>query len=230
MLYKSADICRPILLPCKGTRILKFVTYCYSFYLRVRSVQIQIQSLYPLVRDVFAAKTFCTLADTFIPVGAMIYMQERSLHSLIRLLYLWCDIFTCKNVLYTRIRLLYPQVPSVTRYEPWEIPGCDFFVHKRVNYLPARINCYCDLNSHRRVKSIPYGNKFIYLFILEPIFITLIDDKNWEMITNNLTAVIEVALIDVALIKQGLAVFNSLAGILKVAILVPPIVHGNSKN
>ena len=67
MLYKSAETYHPVSLPCKGSNILIFVTCGASFYLRVLSVQPPIQSLYSWVR--------------------YIYMQECSVHSLIRLLF-----------------------------------------------------------------------------------------------------------------------------------------------
>ena len=79
MLYKSAETCHPVSLPCKGTNILIFVTCGASFYLYVWSVQPQIQSPYLLVR--------------------CIYMQECSVHLLIRLLFPWVQCQSLKPAL-----------------------------------------------------------------------------------------------------------------------------------
>ena len=106
MYINLREICHPSSLPCNGTNILIFVTCGASFYLRVWSVQLPIQSLYPWVRCIYM---FCTLARTSsIPMYAInFYMQEHFLPSLIQLFTHVCDVFTCKNVLYTRMYIFY---------------------------------------------------------------------------------------------------------------------------
>ena len=81
MLYKSAETCHPISLPCKGTNILIFVTCGASFYLRVWSVNLPIQSLYPWVR--------------------CIYMQECSVHLLIVFYSHGCNKFLHARMFFT---------------------------------------------------------------------------------------------------------------------------------
>ena len=63
------------------------------------------------------------------------------------------------------------------------------FLQKGVNYLPARINLYHDPNSHQRVKFLHFMHKFLCQS-------TFGINGNWKMVTNNLTVVIKVALID----------------------------------
>ena len=86
-----------------------------------------------------------------------IYMQERFLRSLIPLLFLWCDVFTCKNVLYTHSYILYSH-------------GCNVFIHARTffmlpdttsipmgaMYLHARM--FCTL---AHTSSIPMGEMYL---------------------------------------------------------------------
>ena len=69
MLYKSAETCHPVSLPCKGTNTLIFVTCGASFYLQVWSVQPPIQSI-PVGEMYLHARMFCALAHTSsIPMG-----------------------------------------------------------------------------------------------------------------------------------------------------------------
>ena len=80
-----------------------------------------------------------------------IYMQECSVHSLIRLLFPWvqciytcknifytgwyhfyshgCEVFTCKNVLYTRSYVFYSH-------------GCNVFIHARMFFTLADMILY----------------------------------------------------------------------------------------
>ena len=66
------------------------------------------------------ARMFCTLTHTSsIPMGAMyLCMQEHSVHSLIRLLYHRCNVFTSKNVLNTRSYNLFTGFEKVP-ISPW---------------------------------------------------------------------------------------------------------------
>ena len=114
-------------------------------------------------------------------------MQERSVHLLILLFY---PLVRC---VYLQARSVCPRVRSVPRMNPREIPVCDFFLHKGINYLPVRIHFYRDPN-------ISPGCQIFAL--RESIFIALIDlwpRANWEMVTNNLTAVSDVALSEAAM-------------------------------
>ena len=103
MLYKSAETCHLVPL----TNILIFVTCGASYYMQVCSVQPPIQSLYHR----YNARMFWTLAHkSSIPMGNF-YMQERFLHSRIRLLYpwVWC-IYIQECSVHLLVRLLFPWV------------------------------------------------------------------------------------------------------------------------
>ena len=77
-IHKSAETCHPVSLPCKGTRILIFVTCGPRFYLRVWYVQPPIQSLYPWVRCISMQECSVHSLMFFIPMGVInFYMQER---------------------------------------------------------------------------------------------------------------------------------------------------------
>ena len=196
MLYKSAETCHPVSLTCKGTNIQIFVTCGASFYLRVWSVQPPIQSLYPWVR--------------------CIYMQECSVHLLICLLFPWvqqistfknvfntrwyhfyshvCDVFTCKNVLYTRsVRLLFPRVqchslkPALSQCSQNVFVAVDDFI---ALYTPSYV-----FYSHGCNKFLHSRTIFTLADTIAPIFTMLTDvwpRANRAMVANNWTVLTEV--------------------------------------
>ena len=90
----------------------------------------------PMVTMYLHARMFCTLVHTsHIPMGAKyLYMQEHSVHSLIQLLYLRCNVFTCKNVLNTSSYDFYTH-------------GCDVFTCKNVLYTHSYnlYTCVCNV-------------------------------------------------------------------------------------
>ena len=82
MLYKSAETCHPVSLPCKGTNILIFVTCGASFYLRVWSVQPPIQSI-PAGEMYLLARMFCAFAHkSSNPMGAINFYIQRTFFTL----------------------------------------------------------------------------------------------------------------------------------------------------
>ena len=115
MLYESAETCHPVSLPCKGTSILIFVTCGANFYLRVWSVQPPIQSLYSWVR--------------------CIYMQECSVHLLIRLLFPWVKQQSLKPVLSqcseTGFVTVDDFIALYTHSYVFYSHGCNQFLHAR---------------------------------------------------------------------------------------------------
>ena len=131
MLYKSAETCHPVSLPCKGTNMLIFVTCRASFYLRVWSVQPPIQSLYPGI--------IC------------IYMQECSVYSLIHLPFHGCNVrawnlfwaSVAKLVLW-QLMILLPCILAHTSSIPM---GANKFLHARTFFTLDRTNIYSDNRS-----------------------------------------------------------------------------------
>ena len=82
MLYKSAETCHPVSLPCKGTNILMFETCGASFYLWVWSVQPPIQSLYLWVRCIYMQNLLCTCSYVFYSHGCNKFLYERTFFTL----------------------------------------------------------------------------------------------------------------------------------------------------
>ena len=108
-----------------------------------------------------------------------VIVQERSVHSLIQLLY-------------PQVGCIHLQVQSVTRYLPTGIPVHEFFIER--NELLTCKNKFLP-----QLELSPTGQIFT---LQEPIFSTLINVlplTYWKIVTNNLTAVIKVALINVVL-------------------------------
>ena len=96
MLYKSADTCHPVSLPCKGTNILIFVT-CMARFLPGGMICTSTDTIsVPMGEMYLHARMFCALAHmSSIPMGAInFYMEEHFLHSLIPLL------FSCLRCIY----------------------------------------------------------------------------------------------------------------------------------
>ena len=117
-----------------------------------------------------------------------VYMQECSVHSLIqyythlhvtfslhrKFLYagrtciLASMIYTCGNVFIPSGVMCIPSgticIPTGTISN--QIPVGDtclwIFLHRVVNYIPARINFYCDPNCHLLVKFYPMGTYFYH--------------------------------------------------------------------
>ena len=97
------------------------------------------------------ARMFCTPSDRiFIPMGALYLRAKPSVHSLIRLLYpgVWCVYLQAQSVCLW-VRFTHKRYSSV------------IFLHKGVNYLPARINFYSDSNFYPHFQFLPYRNQFL---------------------------------------------------------------------
>ena len=138
ILYKSAAISLPISLPCKGPSVLVFVTYGTSFYLPVRSVQPPIQSLYSRVR--------------------CIYMLERSVHSLIPILYPWVFLHlhartfcTLADTISIPVGAMYLKKVLFTRWYDL-IPICMLYLTCMGNFYMRAQSLYC--------KFYPMGTNF----------------------------------------------------------------------
>ena len=126
MLYKSAETCHPVSLPCKGTNIHIFVTCGVSFYLWVWSVQPPIQSLYPWVRCYYMQECSVHLLMSFIPMCAInFYIQER--------FFILTDTTSILMfVMYLHARMLCTLAPYVFYYR-----GCNKFLHARTFFTLA---------------------------------------------------------------------------------------------
>ena len=135
------ETCHPVLLPCKDTNILIFVTCGASFYLWVWSVQPPIPI--PVGEMYLHARMFYALAHMLsIPMGSINFYMQELFYTQYYFYTHVCDVFTCKNVLYTHPYVFYSH-------------GCNKFLHSRtfftltdttfipmsVMYLPARLFC-----------------------------------------------------------------------------------------
>ena len=108
MLYKSAETCHLVSLPCKGTNILIIVTCGASCYLRVWSVQPPIQSLYLCVR--------------------CIYMQECSVHLLYVFYSHGCNKFLhLRTFFYTHWYHFYSNAPYILYSHGWNVRAWNQF-------------------------------------------------------------------------------------------------------
>ena len=117
MLFKSAETCHPVSLPCEGTNILILVTCGASFYLLIWSVQPPIQSLYPWFR--------------------CIYRQECS----VRLLLPWVQCQSLKPVLsqcsQTSVLTVDDFIALYTQSYIFYFHGCIKFLHARTFFTLA---------------------------------------------------------------------------------------------
>ena len=146
----------------------------------------------PLGAMYLHARKFCALAHTTsIPVGEMyLYMQERSVHSLIRLLYPWVWCIYMQNLLNTRSYDFYTH-------------GCDVFTCKNVLYTCSckLYTCMCNVFTCKNILAL----SDLILYPLGSKLFTVISEvwslANWAVVTNNLTMIVEVMLIDVILIE-----------------------------
>ena len=82
MLYKSAETCHPVSLPCKGTNILIFVT-CGQIFTCVYDLHNQRYNLYTHGWDVFTSKNvLCTRSYVFYSHGYNKFLHTRTFFAL----------------------------------------------------------------------------------------------------------------------------------------------------
>ena len=191
MLYKSVETCHPVWLPCKGTNILIFVTCGASLPASMICTTTDTISI-PVGEMYLHARMFCVLAHTSsIPMGAInFYMQ-------------WCkdvfytgwyhfyshvwDVFTYKNVLYTRsVCLLFPCLqcqslkPVLSQCSQTSFVTVDDFI-ALYTHLYIFYSNGCNKFLHARTI-------FTLADTIAPIFTLLIEiwpHANQAMVTNN---------------------------------------------
>ena len=218
MLYKSAETCHPVSLPCKGTNIL-ILNLCWGKFLPVGMICTTTNTIsIPLGEMYLHVRMFCAFAHmSSIPMGAItFYMQERffalaDITSILKFaMYLHARMF-CTLALYVFYshgcyvrtwNLFWASVAKPVLWQLMILLPCTLTQTSSIHM--GAINLY--LQEH-------FLHSLIRPDLITPIFtvITKVWPRaNQAVVTNNSTMIIEVVLIEAMLIDGFLCIISSM--------------------